>query len=55
MLQQDTADDYVLATGETHTIREFCELTFSELGIELEWQGEGENAPKRCLRQKRNN
>ncbi len=43
MLQQDNADDYVLATGETHTIREFCELTFAELGIELEWQGEGEN------------
>jgi len=43
MLQQETADDYVLATGETHTIREFCELTFNELGIELEWQGEGEN------------
>jgi len=38
MLQQETADDYVLATGETHTIREFCELTFKELGIELEWQ-----------------
>ncbi len=43
MLQQETADDYVLATGETHTIREFCELTFNELGIELEWQGEGED------------
>ncbi len=43
MLQQESADDYVLATGETHTIREFCELTFAELGIELEWQGEGEN------------
>ena len=43
MLQQETADDYVLATGETHTIREFCELTFGELGIELEWQGKGEN------------
>ncbi len=43
MLQQETADDYVLATGETHAIREFCELAFGELGIELEWQGENEN------------
>lgn len=41
MLQQDKPDDYVLATGETHTIREFCELAFKEVGIELEWRGEG--------------
>ncbi len=40
ILQQDKADDFVLATGETHTVREFTELAFSELGIELEWQGE---------------
>lgn len=43
MLQQDKADDFVLATGESHTIREFCELTFRELGVELEWKGSGEN------------
>lgn len=41
MLQQDTPDDYVLATGETHTIREFCELAFKEVGINLQWQGKG--------------
>lgn len=41
MLQQDKPDDYVLATGETHTIREFCELAFKELGINLKWQGKG--------------
>lgn len=41
MLQQDQPDDYVLATGETHTIREFCELAFGEVGIELKWQGTG--------------
>lgn len=41
MLQQDTPDDYVLATGETHTIREFCELAFGEIDIEIEWRGEG--------------
>jgi len=43
ILQHDTAEDFVLATGKTHTIREFCELAFAELGIELEWQGEGVN------------
>lgn len=41
MLQQDKPDDYVLATGETHTIREFCELAFKEAGYTLKWQGEG--------------
>ena len=43
MLQQDEPDDYVMATGETHTVREFCDLTFKELEIELEWQGENKN------------
>jgi GDPmannose 4,6-dehydratase len=41
MLQQDKPQDYVLATGETHSIREFCELAFQEIGIELTWQGKG--------------
>lgn len=41
MLQQDKPEDYVLATGETHSIREFCELAFKEVGIDLKWQGEG--------------
>lgn len=41
MLQQDKPDDYVLATGEVHTVREFCEHAFKEIGIELEWEGEG--------------
>lgn len=39
ILQQDQPDDYVLATGETHTIREFVELAFKEVGIDLSWQG----------------
>ena len=43
MIQQKKAEDYVLATGETQTVREFTELTFKELGITLEWTGEGEN------------
>lgn len=43
ILQHKEADDFVLATGETHTVREFAELTFKHLGIELEWIGEGVN------------
>jgi GDPmannose 4,6-dehydratase len=43
MMQQEVADDYVLATGETHSVKKFCELAFGEVGIELEWQGEAEN------------
>jgi len=42
-LQQPTPDDYVLATGECHTVREFCELTFKALDIELRWEGTAEN------------
>lgn len=43
MLQQDKPDDYVVATGETHSVREFAELAFKHVGIELEWEGEGIN------------
>ncbi|MCR5617230.1 MAG: GDP-mannose 4,6-dehydratase [Clostridiales bacterium] len=43
MLQADKPDDYVVATSETRTVREFCEIAFRELGIELEWKGEGVN------------
>ncbi len=41
ILQQDKPSDYVLATNETHTVREFVELSFAEVGIDIEWQGEG--------------
>lgn len=41
MLQQQEPDDFVLATGETHTVREFADLAFKELDMELEWEGEG--------------
>lgn len=41
MLQQDKAGDYVLATGETHTVREFVEEAFQNLGITIRWEGEG--------------
>jgi GDPmannose 4,6-dehydratase len=43
MMQQETPDDFVLATGETHSVKKFCELAFGEVGIEIEWQGVGEN------------
>ncbi len=41
ILQQDKPEDFVIATGEYHSVREFCTLAFREVGIELEWQGEG--------------
>ena len=41
MLQQEKADDFVLATGETQSVRDFCSLAFKELGVELEFNGEG--------------
>jgi len=41
ILQQDKPSDYVLATGTTTSIRDFCKMTFSELGIDLEFRGEG--------------
>lgn len=41
MLQQEKPEDFVLATGETHSVREFCEHAFHHTGIELEWIGEG--------------
>lgn len=43
ILQQPKADDFVLATGETHTVREFVEQAFRVVGIELVWDGEGES------------
>ncbi len=42
MLQQEKPDDYVIATGETHSVREFTELAFKELGIDIIWQGKEE-------------
>jgi GDPmannose 4,6-dehydratase len=41
MLQQEEADDYVIASGETHPVREFVELAFRHAGFELDWTGEG--------------
>ena len=41
MLQQDTPDDYVVATGETRTVREFIQAAFDAAGIEIEFHGKG--------------
>jgi len=41
ILQQESPDDYVLATGETHSVREFVEHAFSQVGIAIEWRGSG--------------
>ena len=43
MLQQDIPEDFVLATGEQHSVREFVELSFKELDIHIDWQGNREN------------
>ena len=42
IVQQDEPGDFVLATGETHSVREFVELAFREVGVEIAWQGSGE-------------
>jgi len=52
MLQQDTPENYVIATNETHTVREFVELTFKELNIDIIWQGKDENEIGLCKKTK---
>ena len=42
MLQQDDPEDYVIGSGSTHTVREFCERAFRRAGIEIDWRGSGE-------------
>ncbi|OHC00260.1 MAG: hypothetical protein A2Z57_12740 [Planctomycetes bacterium RIFCSPHIGHO2_12_39_6] len=41
MLQQDNPSDYVIGTGESHSVREFVEFAFKHVGVELEWKGKG--------------
>ncbi len=41
MLQHDKPDDYVIATGETHSVQEVVEFAFREVGLEIKWEGEG--------------
>ena len=55
MLQQEEAEDFVLATGVTHSVREFAQLAFAEVGIQIEWKGQGidekglDKATGKCL------
>ena len=48
MLQQDTPEDFVIATGLQYSVRYFCELAFREAGIEIEWKGKAENEKGYC-------
>ena len=41
MLQQETAEDFVIATGQTWTVKQFVEFAFNEIGINITWQGQG--------------
>lgn len=50
ILQQDEADDYVLATGTQATVREFTELAFAEAGIDIRWEGEGADEKGVCIK-----
>jgi GDPmannose 4,6-dehydratase len=50
IVQQDTPDDYVLATGETHTVREFVELAFRQIDRRLQWRGSGLDEHAICQR-----
>ena len=41
LVPQEVADDFVIATGETHSVREFCEIAFDCVGMPLHWEGSG--------------
>ena len=41
ILQQQEPDDYVIATGEQYSVRDFCDIAFSHVGIQIQWQGKG--------------
>jgi GDPmannose 4,6-dehydratase len=48
MVQEDKPDDYVIATGEQHSVRKFCELVAEYIGFKIKWEGEGLNEVGRC-------
>jgi len=50
MMQQDEPDDYVLATGESHSVRDFVEAAFAEVGRSIDWEGSGADEIGRCSR-----
>ena len=49
ILQHETPEDFVIATGEQHSVREFCDLAFREVGITLEFRGEGADEKGVCI------
>ncbi|WP_334095025.1 GDP-mannose 4,6-dehydratase, partial [Helicobacter typhlonius] len=53
MLQYERAEDFIIATGEQHSIKEFCEIAFRKVGIELEWFGKGINEKGRDKQSKK--
>lgn len=53
VLQQEKPDDYVIATGETRSVRDFCDRAFSRVGLPLEWHGEGVGEIGSCSKTKR--
>ena len=53
ILQQEKPEDFVIATGEYHTVREFCTFAFKHVGIELRWEGEGVNEKGICVKDER--
>ena len=53
ILQQEKPEDFVIATGQYHTVREFCTLAFREVGIELKWEGDGVNEKGICIKDER--
>ena len=55
ILQHETPEDFVIATGQYHTVREFCTLAFKEVGIELKWEGEGVDEKGICVADNRTN
>ena len=50
ILQHERPEDFVIATGQQHTVREFCELAFRYAGIELKWEGCGADEKGVCIR-----
>lgn len=53
ILQQPEPDDFVIATGQYHTVRDFCTLAFKEVGIELKWEGDGVKEKGICIKDNR--
>lgn len=54
MLQHDSPNDYVISTGETHSVREFCIEAFKELGLDIIWEGQGKDETGYCPQLSRN-